>query len=121
MNAPLHRAGVAAPSAATPAVSNTAALGTKRFLKQTQAKAQRLLRAAGLDLAAYTIVVRATVDGDGAVTGVQVARSSGAPGVDDLVEAVLRNILRSSAATRLMAGVITLRLGPTPRVLARVP
>ncbi|HEY0437761.1 MAG TPA: TonB family protein [Phenylobacterium sp.] len=118
MNAPFQMAGDPYPSPA-PNDPVGAALATRRFLTRTQARARSLLRAAGLDLAAYTIVVRATVDADGVVTEVRVARSSGAPGVDDLVETVLRNILRSSPIMGLMAGVITLRLGPTPQVLGR--
>lgn len=87
----------------------------KRYLRRAQARAGTLLRAAGIDITAYTVAVRAAVSLAGNVMDVEVTRSSGSALVDRALEAVLMKILKADPPCGLIGGAITLRLGPSPR------
>ncbi len=77
----------------------------------TQAKADRLLSAAGVDPRAQTVSVRASIDPDGKVTGVTVLRSSGSPQTDRKVVAVLKRVIRADPPLGLTDGAVTLNVG----------
>lgn len=84
--------------------------------RAAQAAADRLLRDAGLDANTSSVSVRARIDLDGRVTGIQVLHSSGAPETDRKVEAVLKRVVRTYPPVGLSNGSVTLRLGD-PAVL----
>jgi TonB family protein len=117
MNAPFRPEGGA--EAAPIASPHSPSPELRRYLRRAQARAGTLLRRAGVDIAAYTVAVRAEVSFEGAVTDVQIVRSSGSWLVDDALEAVLRRILRNDPPSGLVGGAITLRLGPSPRTPAK--
>jgi|GEM_PF-4661656 len=117
MNAPFRPEGGAG---ATPvARPHTPSPELKRYLRRAQTRAGTMLKAAGVDITAYTVAVRAEVSFEGAVTDVRIVRSSGSWLVDDALEGVLRRILRDDPPLGLIGGAITLRLGPAPRTPAK--
>jgi TonB family protein len=88
--------------------------------RRTQAQADRLLSAAGVDVQAQSVSVRASIDPDGRVTGVNVLRSSGSRETDRVVEAVLKRVIRADPPLGLTDGTVTLTLaGPSDRADAR--
>jgi len=91
----------------------------RRYLRRAQTRAGNMLRRAGIDIAAYTVAVRASVGFEGFVTDVRVVRSSGSWLVDNALVAVLGKILRADPPPGLNDGAITLRLGPSPRAPAK--
>jgi TonB family protein len=83
---------------------------------RAQARADRLLSAAGLDAQIQPVSVRASIDPDGRVTGVSVLRSSGSRHTDRMVETVLRRVIRADPPLGLTGGAVTLNVGaPTAR------
>ncbi len=79
--------------------------------RRTQVEADRLLGAAGVDAHAQTVSVRARIDPDGRVTGVEVLRSSGSRQTDRVVEAVLKRVIRADPPVGLADGAVTLNVG----------
>jgi TonB family protein len=91
------------------------------YVERAEAKADTMLRAAGVDIEAQSVAVRVTVSPDGRLTGARVVRSSGSPETDHAVETVLRKIVATNAPLGLVDGAVTLNLGRTPLLQARVP
>ncbi len=78
---------------------------------RTQAEADRLLSAAGLDAQTQPVSIRASIDLDGRVTGVSVLRSSGSRQTDRVIEAVLKRVIRADPPLGLTDGAVTLNVG----------
>jgi TonB family protein len=91
------------------------------YVERAEAKADAMLRAAGVDIETQSVTVRVTVNPDGRLTGAQVVRSSGSPATDHAVETVLRKIVATNAPLGLVDGAVTLNLGRTPLLQARAP
>lgn len=88
--------------------------------RRTQVEADRLLSAAGVDAQAQPVSVRARIDPDGRVTGVDVLRSSGSRQTDRAVETVLKRVIRADPPLGLTDGAVTLNVGgPSARADAR--
>jgi hypothetical protein len=119
MSAPtlLACAGDAAPVSRT----SPASADVQAYLQRAQARADVLLRAHGLEFRAQAVAVRATVGAAGSLAGLQLLRSSGAPGVDRMVGHVLRKVLLADAPAVLAGGSITLSLGASSPFPAKVP
>ena len=95
-----------AASAAGPAPTEFA-----QFSSLAQARADRLLAAAGVDSTAQPVSVRASVAVDGHLTGITVLKSSGSPDTDRAVATVLRRVLLSDPPLGLLNGAVILNVG----------
>jgi TonB family protein len=91
---------------------------TQAYAERAQARAEALLRDAGVDLTGQSVAVRATVRSDGHLSGVYVVDSSGSRDVDHAVETVLRKVVVGDAPLGLIGGAVTIRVGPPPIVRA---
>ena len=91
----------------------------QRYTDRAQAQAQRLLSAAGLDVRTASVSVRATVNPDGRLSGLQVIRSSGSPSVDLAAETVLRKIVAADPPLGLTDGAVVLNVSGAPLVQAK--
>jgi len=81
------------------------------YAQRANAKAEKLLHAAGVDTHNQAVSVRASVAPDGRLMGLQVIRTSGSPDVDRAVAAVLRKVILTDAPTGLLDGAVTLNVG----------
>ncbi len=91
---------------------------TQRYADRAKAEAQSLLRATRLDLKGHSVSVRATVDVDGRLTGMQVVRSSGSPDTDIAVETVLKKVVARDLLFGLTDGAVLLTVNGAPVVEA---
>lgn len=91
------------------------------YVERAEAKADQLLRAAGVDIEHQSVAVRATVAADGRLKGTQVVRSSGSRDTDHAVEEALRKIVVTDAPVGLIGGAVTLNLGRAPMLRAGTP
>jgi TonB family protein len=98
--------------------SHAAPSESDQYAQRANAKAEALLRAAGVDTATHAVSVRAKVSPDGHLTSVHVIRTSGSPEVDRAVAAVLRKIVLADAPVGLLDGAVTLNVGSGPVVQA---
>jgi hypothetical protein len=93
----------------------------QHYTDRAQAKAQALLSTTGLDFKAQPVSVRATVNPDGRLNGMQVVRSSGSRDTDLAVETVLRKIVVTDPPLGLTGGAVTLNVSAAPLVQAKAP
>jgi TonB family protein len=107
--------------AASQAQAAAASTEFQTYVERAEAKADAMLRAAGVDIETQSVTVRVTVNPDGRLTGAQVVRSSGSAATDHAVETVLRKIVATNAPLGLVDGAVTLNLGRTPLLQARAP
>jgi TonB family protein len=91
--------------------SHAALPESQQYASRANARAEVLLRAAGIDDQAQPVSVRASVSPDGHVTGLRVTRTSGSPDTDRAVAEVLRKVLLSDAPVGLLNGAVTLNVG----------
>jgi len=91
--------------------SHAAVAESQRYAERANAKAELLLRAAGIDSEAQAVSVQARVNLDGHLTGLRVIRSSGSPATDKAVAQVLRKIVVADAPIGLLDGAVTLNVG----------
>ena len=84
------------------------------YLELARARADVLLKAHGVANLGQAVAVRAWLSAGGGLTGLQILRSAGAPGVDRMVGHVLRKVLLADPAVGLAGGSITLSLGASP-------
>ncbi len=89
------------------------------YTDRAQTHAQRLLSTAGLDGRTGSVSVRATVDPDGRLSGIQVMRSSGSRSVDIAAETVLRKVIAADPPLGLTDGAVTLNVSEAPIVQAK--
>ena len=87
---------------------------SQRYADRAKADAQSLLRATPLDLRGQSVSVRAKVDLDGRLTGMEVVRSSGSRDTDVAVETVLKKVVVKDPLFGLTDGAVTLTVGGTP-------
>jgi TonB family protein len=94
---------------------------TQRYADRAKTDAQSLLRATRLDLKGQSVSVRAKVDLDGHLTGMQVVRSSGSRDTDVAVETVLKKVVVKDPLFGLTDGAVTLTVvgPPLDEVAAR--
>jgi TonB family protein len=97
--------------AATSAAATTTPWQSQTYADRVQARADALLRAAGIDAQSQPVTVRARVNPDGHLAGVQVLHTSGSPEVDRAVADVLRKVLVADAPVGLLDGAVTLNVG----------
>jgi TonB family protein len=90
----------------------------QRYADRAKVDAQALLRATRLDLKGQSVSVRATVDVDGRVTGMQVVRSSGSPDADIAVETLLKKVVAKEPLFGLVDGAVLLTVDGAPMVEA---
>lgn len=91
----------------------------QRYADRAKVDAQTLLRATRLDLLkGRSVSVRATVDVDGRVTGMQVVRSSGSPDADIAVETLLKKVVAKEPLFGLADGAVLLTVNGAPMVEA---
>ena len=81
------------------------------YAERVQAKTDALLRAAGIDEQSPQVSVRARINPDGHLAGVQVLHTSGSPELDRTVAEVLRKVLVADAPIGLLDGAVTLNVG----------
>jgi len=91
------------------------------YTDRAQAHAQRLLSTAGLDGRTVSVSIRATVDPDGRLSGVQVMRSSGSRSIDIAAETVLRKMIATDPPVGLTDGVVILKVSEAPIAQAKAP
>jgi TonB family protein len=91
--------------------SHAALPESQQYASRANAKAEALLRAAGIGSQAQPISVRASVSPSGHVTAVRVTRTSGSPETDRAVADVLRKVLVADAPVGLLNGAVTLNVG----------
>jgi TonB family protein len=97
--------------AAASASAASIASDSRQYADRIEAKAEALLRAAGIDPQTASVSVRADVRPDGHLTTVRVLRTSGSPDIDRAVAEVLRKALVADAPVGLLDGAVTLNLG----------
>ena len=68
-----------------------------------------------------SVSIRATVDPDGRLSGIQVMRSSGSRSVDIAAETVLRKVIAADPPLGLTDGAVVLRVSEAPIVQAKAP
>jgi TonB family protein len=90
----------------------------QRYADHVKARAQNLVQANRLDLDGRSVSVRAKVDIDGRLTGIQVLRSSGSHDLDVAVETVLKRVVRSDPPIGLTDGAVLMTVGGAPVVQA---
>ena len=90
----------------------------QRYADRAKVDAQSLLRGARLDLKGQSVSVRAKVDVDGRLTGMQVVRSSGSRDADIAVEAVLKKVVAREPLFGLTDGAVLLTVNGNPIVEA---
>lgn len=91
---------------------------TQRYADRAKVEAQSLLRATQLDLKGQSVSVRAKVDVDGHLKGMEVVRSSGSRDADLAVETVLKKVVAKDPLFGLTDGAVTLTVVGTPLVEA---
>src|SRR5258708_24358211 len=91
----------------------------QRYADRAQAQAQKLL--GGLDVKTGSVSVRATVNPDGHLSGIQVMRSSGSRSVDLAAETVLRKIVVADPPLGLTDGAVVLKVSGAPVLQAKTP
>lgn len=91
---------------------------SQRYADRAKAKAENLLRATRLDLKGQTVSVRAKVDLDGRLTGMQVVRSSGSRDTDLAVETVLKKVIVRDPLFGLTDGAVLMTVVGAPIVEA---
>ena len=90
----------------------------QRYADRTKADAQNLLRTTRLDLKGQSVSVRAKIDVDGRVTGMQVVRSSGSHDADIAVETLLKKVVAREPIFGLADGAVLLTVNGAPMVEA---
>ncbi|MDB5479125.1 MAG: hypothetical protein JWO83_178 [Caulobacteraceae bacterium] len=98
--------------------SHAAPSELQRYADRAKVNAQNLLRTTRLDLKGQSVSVRAKVDLDGRLTGIQVVRSSGSPDADAAVETVLRKVVVSNPLFGLTDGAVSMTVTAAPIVEA---
>ena len=91
---------------------------TQRYADRAKADVQTLLRATRLDLKGQSVSVRANVDLDGHLKGMEVVRSSGSRDADLAVEAVLKKVVAKEPLFGLTDGAVLLTVNGAPIVAA---
>ncbi len=91
--------------------SHAALPESQLYASRANARAEALLRAAGIDSQVQPVSVRASVNPDGHLTGLRVIRTSGSPDIDRAVAEVLRKVLVADAPVGLLNGAVTLNVG----------
>nr|MEA2798601.1 hypothetical protein [Phenylobacterium sp.] len=97
--------------AASASASHAALPESQQYASRANARAEVLLRAAGIDDQVQPVSVRASVSPDGHLTGLRVTRTSGSRETDRAVAEVLRKILMADAPIGLLDGAVTLNVG----------
>ena len=91
----------------------------QRYADRVKIDAQTQLRATRLDLLkGQSVSVRATVDVDGRVTGMQVVHSSGTHDADIAVETLLKKVVSREPLFGLADGAVLLTVNGAPMVEA---
>jgi TonB family protein len=90
----------------------------QRYADRAKTDAQSLLHASRLDLEGRSVSVRATVDIDGRLTGMQVVRSSGSRDADIAVEAMLKKVVAREPLFGLTDGAVLMTVNGNPVVEA---
>ena len=83
----------------------------RQYLDRARRKAEAFVRAAAVDLRTRSVTVMATVNPDGRIRVLGVARSSGSADIDGIVERVLRSFFVADAPSDLIGATVTLALG----------
>jgi TonB family protein len=91
----------------------------QRYAAHAKADAQNMLREARLDLEGRSVSVRARIDVNGHLTGLEVVRSSGSPSADLAVEAVLKRVVAKDPLFGLDDGAVIITVKGTPVVEAK--
>jgi len=103
-------------SAALVTLAASAALAapteSERYAGKAEAMAQALLSHTGVDFSNRPVSVRAKVDVDGSLQGLEVVSSSGSLEADRAAEAVLKRIVTADPPYGLTDGAVILNLGP---------
>ncbi len=108
----------AAALALVASASHAAPSGLQGYADRARSDAQNLLREARLDLKGRSVSVRARVDIDGRLTGVEVVRSSGSTGADLAVESILEKVVARDPLYGLSDGAVLITVKGTPVVAA---
>jgi TonB family protein len=101
------------------AAAHAAPSESQRYADRVKAEAQTLLRETQLDLRGQTVSVRAKVDVDGRVTGMQVVRSSGSGEADAKVATLLRKVVAADPPFGLTDGAVLMTVNGPPIVEAK--
>ncbi|HEV7384546.1 MAG TPA: TonB C-terminal domain-containing protein [Phenylobacterium sp.] len=91
--------------------SHAALPESQQYAGRANARAEALLRAAGIDDQVQPVSVRASVSPDGHLTGLRIIRTSGSRDTDRAVAEVLRKVLVADAPVGLLNGAVTLNVG----------
>ena len=88
---------------------------SQRYVDRAKADAQSLLRASRLDLLkGQSVTVRAKVDVDGRVVGMQVVRSSGSRAADLAAETLLKKVVTREPLVGLTDGAVLMTVNGAP-------
>jgi TonB family protein len=87
---------------------------SQRYADRAKAKADSLLHASRLDLGGQSVSVRAKVDIDGRVIGMDVVRSSGSRDADLAAETILRRVVASDPPMGLSDGAVLMTVSSAP-------
>jgi hypothetical protein len=90
----------------------------QRYTDRAKTDAQSLLRSSRVDLKGQSVSVRAKVDLDGHLKGMEVVRSSGSRDADLAVETVLRKVVVKDPLFGLTDGAVLLTVNGPPIVAA---
>ena len=90
----------------------------QRYADRAKVDAQTLLQTTRLDLKGQSVSVRAKVDLDGHLKGMEVVRSSGSRDADLAVEAVLKKVVAKEPLFGLTDGAVLLTVNGAPIVAA---
>jgi len=89
------------------------------YAARAKADAHNLLREARVDLKGRSVSVRARVDINGLLTGLEVVRSSGSPAADLAVEAVLKRVVAKDPLFGFNDGAVLITVKGPPVVEAK--
>jgi len=89
------------------------------FLAQAQSKAESQVNAAGVDLNAHSVRVKAYIADEGRLASVHVADSSGSRDLDDHIERAVKQVRLTDVPPGLVGATLTLQLGHGPLAQAK--